>query len=181
MECYNNEEVVAPVEESKPTKPFSCEAGKTYKEDCNTCICNEQGTNAACTMMGCLNSDNSHVNKRSTDQGQNKLPLNSPGYKCKPGSRFKDDCNSCICNNKGNAAECTLAFCAPQKIIPKASPRVKRNPKVAVNTPGFKCTPNAPFKDDCNTCICNGLKRLFRSILNTSGINLIDNLFPYFI
>ena len=146
-------------EKAKQEKAFSCIPNESYLDDCNTCVCNEDGTNAACTLMECFSN---HLRKRSAYPEsseafrQNKLPINSPGFKCKPRSHFKDDCNMCICNPNGNSAACTLALCPPPKFVPKASPRLRRSPKVATNSPGYKCNPNSTFKDDCNTCICDG-------------------------
>jgi hypothetical protein len=31
-----------------------CEPGKSFKKDCNTCLCSEDGTSAYCTLMACL-------------------------------------------------------------------------------------------------------------------------------
>nr|7SAP_A Chain A, Serine protease inhibitor I/II-like Protein [Tribolium castaneum]7SAP_B Chain B, Serine protease inhibitor I/II-like Protein [Tribolium castaneum] len=32
----------------------SCQPGTTFRRDCNTCVCNRDGTNAACTLRACL-------------------------------------------------------------------------------------------------------------------------------
>ncbi|XP_051172488.1 serine protease inhibitor 3-like [Leptopilina boulardi] len=35
------------------------------------------------------------------------------GMRCKPGSRFKQDCNECVCSDDGMTAMCTLMACPP--------------------------------------------------------------------
>lgn len=32
---------------------FTCEPGKSFKSDCNTCRCHESGKFAACTLKAC--------------------------------------------------------------------------------------------------------------------------------
>ena len=74
------------------------------------------------------------------DELKLKVPVNEPGFKCVPHSKFMDDCNTCTCDDSGVLARCTAMACDP-------SERTKRN----VNE---KCVPGTTWEDDCNQCRC---------------------------
>ncbi|XP_017770408.1 PREDICTED: serine protease inhibitor I/II-like [Nicrophorus vespilloides] len=65
-----------------------CKAGDVKQESCNTCKCVNGGW--ACTRKRCLE-------KRQ--------------IKCTPRETFKQECNTCICNERGDNAICTLKAC----------------------------------------------------------------------
>jgi hypothetical protein len=67
-------------------------AGDTYKDDCNTCFCGENGL-SGCTLMACPPGD-CYVD----------------GVWYQAGDNYMDDCNTCICMEDGGGA-CTRMFC----------------------------------------------------------------------
>lgn len=80
-------------------KPKGCEykgatyaAGESFKDDCNTCFCNDDGT-VACTKIGCV------------------ATCEYDGTLYKDGDQFKstDGCNSCSCKSGG--VICTKMAC----------------------------------------------------------------------
>lgn len=128
------DEPIKPIEENKkeevsvPVKSdFTCKALESYKMGCNTCVCNELGTNAACTQIDCQDTPVADVPKVIIDIEDEKainLPsiesdptvtnpeANMQGILCKPGTHFMNDCNNCTCNDEGNEAVCTLLDCS---------------------------------------------------------------------
>jgi hypothetical protein len=85
-----------------------CIPGKIFKQDCNTCSCDEKGflvcTKIACTPLG------SQKTKRQIDQNLPHQDTSVPGFRCTPGSVFRDKCNMCRCTPQGLAA-CTDQLC----------------------------------------------------------------------
>ncbi|XP_025829606.1 serine protease inhibitor I/II isoform X2 [Agrilus planipennis] len=69
-----------------------CEPGKSYKVDCNTCVCGDSGV-LACTLALCLD-------KRSA----------ASDAECAYGETKHIDCNSCSCTKNGYWA-CTRMAC----------------------------------------------------------------------
>ncbi|XP_059620198.1 U-reduvitoxin-Pr11a-like [Phlebotomus argentipes] len=117
----------------------ACVAGSSFKdeEDCNTCVCNAEGTHYFCTKKFC---------PRPQDvQGDDPQ-----AYSCQPGSRFKssDGCNWCTCSEDGKNSFCTLMACVN---IPANAPMPYRKKRSENCTPGSTFT--AP--DGCNTCTCS--------------------------
>ncbi|XP_060554606.1 kielin/chordin-like protein isoform X3 [Ruditapes philippinarum] len=139
--------------------------GETFKDDCNTCRCNNGF--AACTRMACP-----------------KKPCVYYGITYRDGETFKDQCNDCVCND-GNAA-CTMKACPevkPGQCPPEISSGSCVNrcttdlscpgrEKCCSNGCGTLCLPPTmggrpcyhngqtindgdTFKDDCNTCRCS--------------------------
>jgi len=100
----------------------------------------------------------------------------SPTQNCVPGSRWKEDCNSCFCTDKGFAA-CTLMGCSgfnnnnhnqlrpntnfvnlntqhrePQNRLRRSENNIE---EVQQSTPPTtNCEPGTRWKKDCNTCFC---------------------------
>lgn len=115
----------------------SCTPGKSYKQDCNTCVCSSKGL-PACTYKYCLKS------KRSVSEELRELPL---GENCTPGQSFKRDCNTCVCSADGLPA-CTLSLC----------PKPKRQVDPLEGLPELpsdgECTPGQVYRQDCNVCYC---------------------------
>lgn len=160
-----------------------CEPNSSFKDDCNDCHCNAEGTEAACTERGCLKKDS-----------ENTVAIPQPEMECEPNSTFMQDCNTCFCSADGLVAGCTLIGC-PEKICkPNEIVRAQDGcntcrcnaegtaqectevscPVLAGPAPGV-CIPNSVFKQDCNTCKCSSdgersycTRRLCRSTRNTN-------------
>lgn len=132
-------------------------------EDCNRCKCANNGIGWFCTRKACppIPTPAETRDKRDADEETTVVPLNTPGYTCEPGSRFKHECNSCKCASSGTLAACTKKRCLPEE---RTKRDVEEN-KIAVNEPGFKCEPNQPFMDDCNSCFCDASGILARCTL----------------
>nr|CAD11970.1 pacifastin-related serine protease inhibitor precursor [Locusta migratoria migratorioides] len=103
-----------------------CTPGTTFKKDCNTCSCGNDGTAAVCTLKACR--------ELTTDQAGSRARRSASH--CTPNTTFQKDCNTCTCNKDGTAAVCTLKAC------------LKRS------TREVSCTPGATYKEDCNICRC---------------------------
>lgn len=52
-----------------------CEPKSTYKEDCNTCQCSENGKFAACTQMLCLPKQQHAQAAAVCNQGDTKMEV----------------------------------------------------------------------------------------------------------
>lgn len=80
------------------TKEKTCEPGTTFKRDCNTCKCAENGKDISCTEKACAPQ-------------QQELTVDDPNFRCTPGDQFKKDCNDCTCSAHGKSMFCTLNLC----------------------------------------------------------------------
>ena len=130
-----------------------CTPNEVKMEDCNRCKCANNGIGWFCTRKACPPPPTPAEtrDKRDADEVTTNTPVNGLGYSCVPGSRFKDDCNSCKCDSTGTLAACTKKRCLPSE----SRPTRDAEQKIPVNEPGFKCEPNQLFMDDCNTCTCD--------------------------
>jgi hypothetical protein len=149
----------SPVEGQKAPKG-SCEPGTTWKDDCNTCFCSENGF-AACTLMGCIHS--SHRLKRQTGSSSDKKSNNAapltttskPNSNVVPKIQPSLQPSSIPTSNDGKQKSNNL-----EAKIESSSIRndYKKSDKVYTSEdledPNFKCTPSESFKVDCNTCWC---------------------------
>uniref|UniRef100_A0A336LYS6 CSON010969 protein n=1 Tax=Culicoides sonorensis TaxID=179676 RepID=A0A336LYS6_CULSO len=168
--------------QNNPNQPnFRCTPGEqfTHSDGCNSCICNQDGKHAACTLKMCITATSPIPETVAT-----VVPPQEK--KCVPGSHFPSDdgCNTCFCTNEGKVG-CTLMYCenrplqpsygglpptsgnkpkAEQPIqFPVEKPRYKRDdnddlyslPHFDTSAPGFRCEPNLRFRDKCNACFCN--------------------------
>lgn len=115
-----------------------CVPGTQFLDDkkCNTCWCGEDGT-VSCTKKACVTIPITQGDVRQKRQIKQA---------CEPNSRFKDDCNSCICSADGMRAMCTRKRCIPTD---GRQARVIREVQ--------QCEPGKSFpaEDGCNTCSCN--------------------------
>uniref|UniRef100_U5EWN5 Putative serine protease inhibitor i/ii n=1 Tax=Corethrella appendiculata TaxID=1370023 RepID=U5EWN5_9DIPT len=128
---------------------FSCTPKETFKYDCNTCTCTDDGKHAACTIMFCLPARR----KRQTELPQ--LNPYAKDFTCKPGQSFKHECNTCFCNKDGKTAGCTYMYCLPEmETLTKTKREVKLR-QLNPHAPGFTCTPKEVFKYECSTCTCD--------------------------
>ncbi|XP_058794786.1 balbiani ring protein 3-like [Phymastichus coffea] len=140
-----------------------CTPNSLFEQNCNNCVCSEDGKSAACTDMVCPERQRTgkicepgtqfHLDALSTCtcgkdgtaavctlgpqvQARSRRLTNDGEY-CTPGATFSpDNCNSCVCSQDGRSAACTLRMCP-------------------VEQPKKVCEPNKPFKDYCNTCACS--------------------------
>lgn len=148
---------------------FICTPNKTFKVECNTCTCNAEGNTADCTKFDCdkINESKSYrLLGRATTTSTQPPPQQPARGVCVPGTRFKQDCNTCYCTSTGMAL-CTLRGCLTvTPNIPVINqegilPREKRQLPERVytlndlNDPNFTCTPSHSFKLECNTCWCS--------------------------
>lgn len=78
-----------------------CEPFHVYKDDCNNCICQEDGKSAVCTSDLCT------VNKSISVE---IIPIKKDLGSCPKGYSYKIDCNICVCLHDGNAI-CTTNNC----------------------------------------------------------------------
>lgn len=130
-----------------------CVPNSTFKEDCNTCHCNAEGTNAACTLIGCPRRicepnkitraqdgcNTCRCNAEGTAQDCTEISCSALGgvvpTVCQPNSVFKEDCNTCKCSEDGLRTYCTRRACRPRR-----SPEEHvENKNAAQPTP---CTPD---------------------------------------
>ncbi|XP_003425794.1 laminin-like protein epi-1 [Nasonia vitripennis] len=121
-----------------------CQAGSRFNDYCNTCFCNNDGTDFACTRMHCdeniWNKDGSMKVLATTYDNQKKV--------CQAGTKFSDYCNTCFCNEDGTSFACTRMMC--DKNLWNKDGSLKNQavePRV--------CEPNTHFMDYCNICACS--------------------------
>lgn len=85
--------------------------------------------------------------------------------KCRPGSRWKQDCNDCWCTDLGLSV-CTRKGCLVEEFNPyrpykPTTVQVIQSTSEQIftqreaNDPNFRCTPNTNYRVDCNQCFCN--------------------------
>ncbi|XP_053671055.1 pacifastin-like protease inhibitor cvp4 isoform X2 [Anopheles nili] len=127
-----------------------CIPNEIKMKECNRCRCANNGIGWFCTRRSCP----------QREKRESPAPLDEE--KCVPGTTFrdKDDCNSCFCTEHGVAA-CTQKACLPPDFFKnrqrRNTPQTDDLPRsdIAPGAPGFRCTPKATFKYQCNTCICS--------------------------
>jgi hypothetical protein len=91
--------------------------GGTFKNDCNTCTCGENGV-AGCTEIACPPPTNGC-----------KAP---DGTIVPVGGTFKNDCNTCTCGENGVAA-CTKIGCLPDDCAAWTCDKCMSTPTLALN------------------------------------------------
>jgi len=106
----------------------TCEAGKSYKQDCNTCVCGPNGKLGACTLLACPPRS-----KRSPATSLPPLPADGT---CVAGNSYQKDCNTCRCTSE-NVAVCTEKGCISKR---SADPQ--------------ECSDGQTKQESCNTCRC---------------------------
>jgi hypothetical protein len=174
------------------SKKESCTPGTTFKMDCNTCVCGDNGL-VVCTRMACIHEP---IKQNSVDS-------------CTPGSTFKVECNTCFCNDNGIAA-CTLMECIHETIPIEQSSAELCTPgttfKLDCNTcvcgdngmaactrmeciheqipikqnTADSCTPGSTFKVECNTCFCNDNGIAACTLMECPRVDNIDVYAPDF-
>lgn len=139
---------------------FSCTPGESFKhiDGCNTCFCTPDGKRAGCTLIGCNVRipivQTNEVKPTKLEREKRELKTLDPtvkGFSCTPGQSFRhiDGCNTCVCQQNGRDAGCTLKLCLRKR---EATELKTLDPSVE----GFSCTPGVSFRhiDGCNTCFC---------------------------
>ncbi|KAG5679586.1 hypothetical protein PVAND_009146 [Polypedilum vanderplanki] len=132
---------------------FNCTPKAKFQKDCNTCICNDLGNNAVCTLMACpdlliTTTEEPSITEQSTINGNQVCTPNE----IKMQVETNETCNRCKCAANGIGWFCTKIVCPPRDI----HTRSVRNTQ--------ECIPNTDWKEDCNTCFCTptGLKACTR-------------------
>ncbi|XP_046743035.1 uncharacterized protein LOC124409464 [Diprion similis] len=120
-----------------------CAPGSLRRLDCNTCRCNDRGTDWECTLKGCPKHYPQHRPKQELD-----VVTEMPRI-CEPGSTKAMDCNTCFCTADGTAWGCTLKGCLGDETLY----RPKRELDVVREMPRI-CEPGSTKAMDCNTCFC---------------------------
>ncbi|MBN2525162.1 MAG: hypothetical protein JXR76_02130 [Deltaproteobacteria bacterium] len=144
------------------------EIGAIFKDDCNTCTCQEDGT-TSCTKAECLSEDVCSYNDQKYAIGD-KFPAGDDCNTCfcstdlevlctktecvpdrcfyngeyhEVGSKFtaEDGCNNCVCGEDMEVA-CTNMNCLPDGCYYYGTP--------------YEVGEKFPAMDGCNTCICEG-------------------------
>uniref|UniRef100_T1IGC1 Protease inhibitor n=1 Tax=Rhodnius prolixus TaxID=13249 RepID=T1IGC1_RHOPR len=128
-----------------------CTPGKRFlsEDGCNWCVCNRDGSNAACTLMLCpakRDRLSKSEKKRKSVLSVNEIAVTLNN--CPPGKKFlaEDGCSWCICGPEGTSPVCTLTLCPPEKVFYKYAEKINQ-----------ECIPGqiTPANDGCNFCICN--------------------------
>ncbi|XP_066905598.1 U-reduvitoxin-Pr21 [Halyomorpha halys] len=138
--------VLPPIRDKREAK--ECEPGTTWKEDCNTCFCTPNG-HIGCTRRECFHPTRKYKNRdlliRPNFKGQPPQRKGRNGG-CSPGEKWKESCNTCICNNDGSPV-CTRELCKDQGVEMVL-------PVIREKREATECEPGTSWKEDCNTCVC---------------------------
>nr|XP_053618251.1 uncharacterized protein LOC128679817 [Plodia interpunctella] len=135
---------------SSKNKTVVCEANRSFKKDCNTCWCNEDGTSFFCTRRACV--------PLLPDEAQDDKPeeLRIIKKECRPNEVFELDCNMCRCNPDGKSFSCTRRACLEGLDDLKINTSATLVRKVrASQEPQKTCQPGTEFRLDCNKCLCD--------------------------
>lgn len=142
----NENESLRKIRDVSATQPVqgeyikSCDPKETFRLDCNTCLCNDEGRDYACTRFDCTQQ----ITKREAND-----------YSCKPGESFKheDGCNTCSCL-PDSTISCTKMACLTLHRGPNHNLFKREIENVTNKTEDTLCEPGTTFKRDCNTCTC---------------------------
>lgn len=139
---------------------FRCKPNTSVKVDCNSCFCSPKGTLTRCTRKACLKKPlrKPPPSDSSEEITYTKEETRKPGFRCKPNTSVKVDCNSCDCGPKGTLTRCTKKGCVTKKPQPVKTVVKKWKTYTAEETrrPGFRCEPNTRFGviQPCKNCNC---------------------------
>lgn len=103
MENINELTFLAALSATLPDSGEECVPGSSYKVDCNTCICLEDGT-PACTRIRCENL------AEDVDESQARSAKFIEETKCIPGMKFDNGCGPCDCTLDGTPV-CKNQYC----------------------------------------------------------------------
>ncbi|XP_048000830.1 von Willebrand factor-like isoform X5 [Leguminivora glycinivorella] len=135
-----NQTLIRKTRTTTQVAPKACEPRKEFRMDCNTCLCNNEGSNFSCTRIDCTALNNNHNGNRRKRDASQKVSAD-----CVPGSVFEQGCsNMCRCTEDGGHATCTLKRCQGSE-----------NATLTVTESSFRCNPGEQFKQSCNDCSCS--------------------------
>ncbi|KAK6645025.1 hypothetical protein RUM43_001301 [Polyplax serrata] len=151
--------------EAQPTKV--CEPGTTSKKDCNTCICNSDGTDMLCTKKECFEDEMTQADEaKGEDDAEKKAETKSEDKeedkKEEEKSEDKPDCKS-EDKEESKTEEKTdekMADGTETKSAVGEEGKAGEDQEKAKSEDSDSCTPGQMFKKDCNDCTCppSGLK-----------------------
>ncbi|XP_071535853.1 uncharacterized protein [Panulirus ornatus] len=122
-----------------------CEGTASWKDDCNTCNC--VNGSAVCTSKHCGAPIVPAIKRVST-----RINLREESPTCSEGSRWRESCNWCTCNN--GTGSCTKMKCPDD-----------------FQTDEPECEHGSSWMMDCNWCICGeGLTACTRMRCSTSRL-----------
>ncbi|OWR47216.1 cysteine-rich/pacifastin venom protein 2, partial [Danaus plexippus plexippus] len=106
---------------SKTKRSKVCTPKATYKIECNTCLCSDDGESFVCTMMGCSEEASNMADVELLADGEERISkerIDKPGQNvCKPRRTFYIGCNTCLCNIYGSNYSCTNKPCPLPKDV----------------------------------------------------------------
>ncbi|KAJ8710286.1 hypothetical protein PYW07_009652 [Mythimna separata] len=126
-----------------PHSASPCKAGKTYKVECNACVCDEF-QNLLCDKLLCISFADMH---RAEALKKSGLPCNSENTA--ENEVMQSKCVQCACNNGTTYCQAKPGCVAETELIL----RTRRN-GLSFNYTAEKCAPDHVYKDDCNKCYC---------------------------
>lgn len=143
----NEDESLRKIRDVSATQPAqgeyikSCDPKETFRLDCNTCLCNDEGRDYACTRLDCTQQ----ITKREAND-----------YSCKPGESFKheDGCNTCFCS-PDSTISCTKMACLTLQSGPKHKLFKREIENVTNKAEDKLCESGTTFQHDCNLCTCS--------------------------
>ncbi|XP_026332766.1 uncharacterized protein LOC113239838 isoform X2 [Hyposmocoma kahamanoa] len=128
---------------SLPNEATKCVSGKTYRVDCNPCLCLANG-NLLCSKMLCLSIDD--VNRIKASKAS--------GTPCSPLEKTKVDCAQCTCV-EGKMKCSPIPECFPTSLRRQLNTMSgSLRSKIALRLEIDTCIPNMIYKHKCNNCYC---------------------------
>ncbi|XP_045505563.1 uncharacterized protein LOC123701972 [Colias croceus] len=122
-----------------------CKPRGIFYMGCNTCRCNVDGSNYACTNKPCPLPDDveifSELQILKTSGNTTKAVI------CAANRMFIKDCNTCWCNEDGTSFYCTRKSCV--NLLDKSFKEIENLPTQK------QCRPNSVYEMNCNICYCD--------------------------
>lgn len=121
-----------------------CESGKSYKVDCNVCLC-KADRNLLCGKTLCLSQED--MNRIDAEK--------KSGLPCKKDADIeKKPCLKCTCARGLSKCE-AVHGCEPTGERRLHGPQMKYKPRLTLDLKNDeKCFPSTIYKDNCNKCYC---------------------------
>lgn len=153
----------------KPESGSICDNKKTnalFFIRCNSCYC-DSTKNVYCTSRKCITRRSvvkDHFKVKHTKLKLVKAPVYA--LNCLPGTKFKKDCNTCICvkNDLGKKLiDCTLKQCFTTNVLYEALK--------------LECMEGTVYEVDCMLCLCyveGGVKREICEV-STKCVDIAEN------
>merc|ERR1719495_1980046 len=89
-----------PITQCTDSKGIKRNPGDSWKEDCNTCGCSNDG-HVMCTLILCPSSSSLSSSSSSSSSSSLSHCTDSQGNKKELGEAWKEDCNTCRCGSNG--------------------------------------------------------------------------------